>query len=217
MNTKHLNFQCEYKALDDTTGTFEGYGSIFGNKDSYGDVVMPGAFVDSLSTMGMPVMLWQHDADDPIGIYTECYEDDKGLYVKGQINLDVQQGKEAYSLLKQGAIKGMSIGYLCKQRENDETTGVTFLKKIDLYEISIVTFPANRLANVTAVKGMGHETIRDFEDFLREAGYSRAKAKTIAASGFNAASNQREADSTQIMNALSELKRIIENGTGNSN
>lgn len=205
IKTKFLVFPCEIKATDDDEGTFEGYGSVFGNVDSYNDVVEKGAFKESLKNIGLPAMLWQHNPDHPIGVYSEVYEDKKGLHVKGQINLDVQQGKEAYSLLKQGALKGLSIGYRSVKREYDENEGIMRLKQVDLYEVSIVTFAANTLAGVDSVKSTP-KTIRDFELLLRDAGYSRSEAKRIASVGFTKADEDlRDADTQALINVLDKF------------
>lgn len=189
---KYFEVVAELKAVGDgSTGEFEGYGSFFGNANSYDDVVAKGAFVDSLKSK-MPALLWQHSARAPIGVYTEAREDDRGLFVKGQLNLDVQQGKEAYALLKQGALKGMSIGFNTLIDEVNKETGVRTIKKIDLWEVSLVTFPANDKANVTTVKS-APGTIREFEKFLRDAGgYSSEDAKLVASKGFNALTTHRE-------------------------
>ena len=135
----------------DEAGVFTGYASIFGNIDSHGDAVMPGAFRKSLSERGNVVpLLWQHDQAEPVGVI-ELVEDSKGLrVVRGEINLETARGKEAYALLKQGAIKGLSIGF---QTIKDGWSGkVRQLKELKLMEVSLVTFPANELATVTAIK-----------------------------------------------------------------
>lgn len=199
-NYQFLDFGLEIKAVsvneDNTIGIFEGYGSIFGNKDSYGDVVEPGAFVESLKSNGMPAMLWQHNTDTPIGVYSQASEDSKGLYLKGEINLKVQAGLEAYELIKQGAVKGLSIGFITEADEIDRNSGVRRLKKVRLMEVSLVTFPANKLAKVTAWKGELPRTEREFDKFLQAAGFSRKDAKTIGACGFKAylSHDQRDAD-----------------------
>ncbi len=203
MQTKNMIVPCEYKALDEKTGTFEGYGSIFGNVDSYGDIVVKGAFEDSIKAR-KPVMLWQHNSDDPIGVYTEVKEDDKGLYLKGELNQDVQKGKEAYSLLKQGALQGLSIGYRVKLAERDHDNDVVYLKNVDLFEVSLVTFPANTEATIETVKSLP-ATKREFEKFLRDAGYSKNEAKAIIANGFKA---DRDDPKTEQVNQ--DIKSIIE-------
>lgn len=217
---KRLEFIAELKAVgDDASGEFEGYGSIFGNVDSYGDIVAKGAFADSIKQK-MPALLWQHNPSNPIGVYTDIREDDKGLFVKGKLNLDVQQGKEAYSLLKQGALKGMSIGFMTLVDEFDKETGIRTIKKVDLWEVSLVTFPANEKANVTSVKS-AHGTIREFEQFLRDAGYSSEDAKLVASKGFNALTTHREGGDLALaeqalkgaMSALNALRKSPQNGS----
>jgi HK97 family phage prohead protease len=203
MEHKFLVFPCELKATDDK-GTFEGYGSVFGNIDAYKEIVEPGAFRESLETLGLPSMLWQHNPDQPIGVYTEVREDETGLFVKGQINLDVQSGKEGYSLLKQGALRGLSIGFRTRKREYDEDQNVVRLKQVDLYEVSLVTFPANRLATVDKVKSLP-DNERDFEKFLRDAGYSRSDAKRITACGFKGSDDLRDADAEELISVLDKF------------
>lgn len=187
---------------------FSGYGAVFGNVDSYGDVISPGAFADTLAsarkTGQWPAMLSQHggwgmSADDmmPIGIWTELAEDGHGLKVTGKL-ADTPRGRDAYALLKMDprpAIDGLSIGYIAKAFEArtkpDEPRRK--LTMIDLFEISLVTFPANPKARLTGVKAAGDMTIREFEGFLRDAGgFSAAAAKAIAASGYKAAQPRDE-------------------------
>lgn len=180
------SFNLQVKAAED--GTIEGYGSVFGNPDSYDDVITPGAFAASIAehrTNGtMPAMLWQHDSDDPIGVWTEISEDAKGLKLKGKLCLDTSCGKEAHALLKMGAINGLSIGFMSKQWAYDEETEVRTLTEIELWEVSLVTFPANKKARVTNVKtaDIGSiTTIRQAENNLREVGFSSDAAKAFIA------------------------------------
>ncbi len=167
-------------------GTFEGYGAIFGNLDRDGDVVSRGAFSESLKGR-MPALLWQHNAKEPIGRFDVVREDAKGLYVKGRLSME-GRGREAYDLLKMGALDGLSIGFVTKEASRNATTGARTITKADLMEISLVTFPANELARVSTVKSSGPnlETPRGFERFLRESGFSRSRAKAITAKGFGA-------------------------------
>ncbi|WP_410498141.1 HK97 family phage prohead protease [Chitinibacter sp. S2-10] len=117
-----------------------------------------GAFSASLeksqSEKRLPAMLWQHRQGEPIGVYTTMREDDVGLYVEGKLALKTQLGAEAYELMKMGAVGGLSIGYVSRDDSYDRVTGVRTLKQIDLYEVSVVTFPANDAARVTGVKGL---------------------------------------------------------------
>jgi HK97 family phage prohead protease len=209
LKKKFLDCHVELKALNDTDGTFKGYGSVFGVVDSYKEVVDPGAFKESLKKDGMPALLWQHRSDQVIGVYTVAKEDQHGLYIEGQLNLETQQGREAYALLKQGALNGLSIGFRPLVEEVNKETGVVHLKKVRLYEVSIVTFPANEDATVNAVKS-APDTIRDFEEFLREAGkYSREEAKLIASKGFRALEIHREGGDQAL--AIDALSSAVEN------
>lgn len=105
-----------------------------------------GAFVKSLAdhkTAGtMPAMLWQHNSDEPIGVWTEMAEDANGLRVKGQLALNTTRGKEAYELAKMGALNGLSVGFITKQFEYDTETDVRTITEADLWEVSLVTFPS---------------------------------------------------------------------------
>ncbi len=172
-------------------GTIEGHISIFGNVDSYGEIVEPGAFSESLAKSeksGRKVkLLWQHDPHQPIGVWDELAEDKKGLWGRGRLLIDKSpKAREAHGLLLEGALDGLSIGYrTIKAVPTAGKTNVTSLLKLDLLEGSIVTFAANERARVEVVKSIldaGHlPTVREFEGLLREAGFSKAKATAIAA------------------------------------
>lgn len=178
------SFALSIKAAED--GTVEGYGSVFGVRDSYDDVIAKGAFAGSIaehkSAGTMPAMLWQHDADKPIGVWTEMSEDANGLRVKGRLALDTTLGKEAHALLKMGALNGLSIGFMSKQWAYDRETEVRTLTEIDLWEVSLVTFPANEKARVTNVKSIeAINTLKDAEEALRERGFSKTEATALVA------------------------------------
>ena len=149
------NYALQIKATGED-GSVEGYGSVFGVRDSYDDVIAGGAFGGSIKAHKaegtMPAMLWQHDAGQPIGIWTDMTEDAKGLHIKGKLALDTVKGKEAHALLKMGALNGLSIGFVSKQWAYDRETEVRTLTEIELWEVSLVTFPANEKARVTNVK-----------------------------------------------------------------
>ena len=174
------SFALQIKATGDD-GTVEGYGSVFGVRDNYDDVIAKGAFIDSLKSHRaagtMPAMLWQHDADKPIGVWTEMVEDEKGLRIKGQLAMETVKGKEAHALLKMGALNGLSIGFMSKEWAYDRDTEVRTLTAIDLWEVSLVTFPANEKARVTNVKSADEmATPKDAEKALRDAGFSKSDA-----------------------------------------
>ena len=122
----------------------EGYASVFGHPDCGGDVVQPGAYAASLAQLKRDrrkvKMLWQHDPAQPIGVWDEVREDRRGLFVRGRLLRDVARGREAAALVEAGAIDGLSIGYRTKRAERDGA-GRRLLHEIELWEVSLVTFP----------------------------------------------------------------------------
>jgi HK97 family phage prohead protease len=135
-------------------GMFEGYASLFGIVDLGGDEVMPGAFRASLARRDAKHvrMLWQHDPASPIGTWVSMTEDARGLKVKGQLNLAVARAREALALMREGAVDGLSIGFRVKRASKARTGGTRKLMELDLWEVSIVTFPMLPQARVSAVK-----------------------------------------------------------------
>lgn len=205
--------------------TFSGYGAVFGNVDSYGDVIQPGAFADTLAASHKsgtwPAMLLQHGgygmgAEDmmPIGIWTSLAEDGHGLKVEGKF-ADTARGREAYALLKmtpRPAIDGLSIGYIAKdwsQRSRPEEPRRT-LKKVDLLEVSLVTFPANGKARITGVKSVEEiNTLRDAEAYLRDAGgFSKSEAVALVAR-IKASSSRSESDEVATPEAFTAAEQHI--------
>ena len=138
----------------DAAGLFEGYASLFGVADLGGDVVMAGAFRESLRKRGADrvKMLWQHDPAEPIGAWLMVEEDTRGLRVKGRLNLEVSRAREILALMREGQVDGLSIGFRTQRAVDDRNTGLRRLQKLDLWEISLVTFPMLPQARVTAVK-----------------------------------------------------------------
>ena len=204
-----LSIPLELKAAPSEDGIFEGYASVFGVIDLGYDVVQQGAFVKSLAKR-KPKMLWQHDMCDVIGVWEDVHEDSRGLYVKGRLLSEVEQGKEALALLRAGAIDSMSIGYRTVEamKEGDR---VRKLLEVDLYEISLVTFPMLPEATVTDVKSITTE--REFERFLRDAGYSRSEAAAIALHGFKGLTKQRDAGEEEaktgaVAGLLTQLNKL---------
>lgn len=216
MNHKTLDVAFEIKAVSDD-GLFSGYGSVFGNIDSGGDVVHAGAFAKSIEEWEgrkrMPPVLWNHDRNEPIGVYTSIREDEKGLYVEGKLLVnEVQRAREIHALMKAGALDGMSIGYSVRNHEKDRATGVTHLKELRLFEVSIVTFPMNEESRVDAVKAALEEgalpTLPEFEKFLREAGFSKTQATAIASGGL-AKLLRSESGDTEAKKTLSDALAIL--------
>ena len=203
--------------------TFSGYGAVFSNVDSYGDVIQPGAFADTLAAAHKsgqyPAMLLQHGgwgmgADDmtPIGIWTSLAEDGHGLKVEGKL-ADTPRGREAYALLKmtpRPAIDGLSIGYIAKewaQRSKPEEPRRT-LKKVDLMEVSLVTFPANGKARIASVKSAaGDFDERKFEQVLRDSGLSRKEAQVVIAHGFRHLKALSDSGSEELDELAAAIKR----------
>ena len=196
MEQKFVDFSMhEIKAGKDDDGsmTFSGYGAYFNNIDSYGDIIVPGAFKSAVNyakrTGDYPALMVQHGADGytPVGIFTKMVEDENGLYVEGKL-ADTERGREYYTLMKmepRPAIKRMSIGYFTRKaeypsEENRKSFPKGCMRKIldvELVEISLVTVPANKKATITGVKS--EFIVRDAEKALKEAGYSASEAKTI--------------------------------------
>ena len=211
---KKLTFHSEVKANGEK-GIFTGYGSIFGNEDQGSDIMQKGAFTKSLEARPARKvkLLYQHKTDEPIGVFEDMYEDSKGLFVKGKLAMGTQKGREAYELLKMGALDGMSIGFRAdpeKQGYNENKRGVRTLKEVDLMEISLVTFPMNESALIETVKGNA-KNIREWEKILREAGnLSRTEAK-IGAKALSESLSQRDAggDSQQLADLINKVANII--------
>ncbi|MBK5934228.1 peptidase U35 [Rhodovulum imhoffii] len=150
----------------------EGYASLFGVADQGGDVVQPGAYVKSLAAMartGRRVkMLWQHDPAQPIGVWNELREDGHGLYVKGRLLNDVARGREAAALIAAGAIDGLSIGYRTRKAGRDGA-GRRVLEDLELWEVSLVTFPMLPQARVSARVGEAEAALRELAKTLNGA------------------------------------------------
>jgi HK97 family phage prohead protease len=201
---------------------FSGYGAVFGNVDSYGDVIEPGAFAGTLAEAQRsgiyPSMLLQHggyglSADDmmPVGVWEKLAEDGKGL-VSGGILAPTTRGIDAYTLMKmqpRPAITGLSIGYIARKftarSKPDEPR--RRLHEIELMEVSLVTFPANGKARVTDVKSEGF-TERDFERWLtQDAGLSRSEARVVINQGFKSLIAMRDAGSSELAELSEALRR----------
>jgi HK97 family phage prohead protease len=198
-------------------GMIEGYGSVFNERDAYADIVASGAFMDTLAAHKaagtMPAMLWQHDAAEPIGIWTEMVEDEKGLRVKGQIVMETERGKAAHALLKKGALRGLSIGFVSKEWKYDRESDTRTLTKVDLWEVSLVTFPANGKAMVDSVKCAIDDIVapKDAERTLREAGFPRSDATAFVSRVMRMGEERREAaqSTAELKAAADRLLNII--------
>lgn len=194
---------------DKNYGTFEGYGSVFGNKDLGNDVIERGAFLKSLKKRKPQnvKLLYQHKSDMPIGVFDEIKEDNHGLVVKGRLALKTQAGAEAYELLKMGALDGLSIGFRVNPKEvsYDKRGNRRIIKEVDLMEVSLVTFPMNPQATVRSVKGE-EISIREWENGLRDAfNLSRSEAKVGAKAVTDAFSQREVGSNAELVEAIKNL------------
>lgn len=211
MRLKQIYTPFELKASNSETGIVEGYGSIFDNVDAYSEIVVKGAFNESLkahkSKKTMPAMLWQHNPDWPIGKWIDISEDDRGLKVSGKLNMKTSRGIDAFEHISAGDITGMSIGYRTEKYEVDEEEKIVTLKEIDLWEISLVTFPANELARIEETRSaneIAQMTEREIEHVLRDAGLSRSKSGAVI-SRISAIQHLRDAEAIEIAEAKAAL------------
>lgn len=181
---------------EDAPGSFAGYASIFRIADRQGDVIEPGAFFKAIRERAGEIrLLWQHDPAEPIGVFKTIREDAVGLYVEGQILLDVQRGREAHALLKSGALDGLSIGYTPVRFRHDTDNGHRIIEELELWEISLVTFPANPQAGVRRVKGR------------REAGGAYDKNKAAEARAWEAA--LRSGAALRLMDEVERARQVL--------
>jgi uncharacterized protein len=212
MELRYIERPFEIKAVEED-GIFEGRGSVFGNVDSYKEIVAPGAFTDTLAAWKaqnrLPPVLWQHRSGEPIGPHLEMEERADGLYCKGQLLVnDVQRAKEARALMKAKAVNGLSIGFVTREDAYDRVTGIRTLKKVDLWEVSVVTFPANPAAQISSVKSAidGIQTFAEAESFLREVGrLSKADATGFIAR-FKSLGGRSESDELGALAAAIERR-----------
>lgn len=215
LNKKRLDLPFEIKSISDS-GEFTGYGSVFGVKDSYSDIVIKGAFTNSLNQWKLkgrlPALLWQHKMDEPIGYYTKMVEDDNGLYLEGQLLIDEDPlAKRAHAHMKAKSLSGLSIGYVLKDYDYDAEKGAFILKEIDLWEVSVVTFPANDEARIDNVKSIFESgdipPPKEIERVLRDVGLSRTQAKAFMYGGYSSL-KQRDVSNSEE-NAMKILQSIF--------
>ena len=192
LETKFAALEIKSEGEDDEYLTVSGYGSVFGNVDGGGDMVVAGAFKECIAKGRKPKMLWQHDANQPIGAWDEMREDANGLYMKGRISKKAAKGAEVAALVKMGAVDGLSIGYRTQEYQIDADAGVRKLTKLDLWETSVVTFPMNTLAGIYAAKSADDmsdaEIKRHIDPALKAIKVSGTEAKAMA----SAAMERRE-------------------------
>lgn len=212
---KSFPFEVKATAEENNIFTFEGYASTFNNVDHGDDIVIRGAFSNSLTKNSQVPILWQHQMSEVIGVSVQLYEDDKGLFIKGNLPKDdtLVSGR-IIPQMKVGSIKEMSIGFFTKNYDRAKD-GIRLLKEIDLFEVSLVTKAMNSQALVTGFKSF--ETLRDIEQTLKDNGFSSNEAKTLISkikefSSQRDASedNQRDADATK-QKIITDLNNLINN------
>ena len=151
----------------------------------------------------MPALLWQHKMDQPIGVWTEMYEDEHGLYAKGQLALGVQQADEAYILMKMGALSGLSIGYITTKEHYDREQKANLLQELTLLETSLVTMQCSDISRVEVVKSRFEQeelpTEREMEKALRELGLSRKQSKAFLAEGYKSLAANDDENKAEII------------------
>lgn len=215
---KIIAASCALKELTES-GQFEGHAAAF-NLDLQNDRIRRGAFVETIAESGgrWPV-LFGHDTGRVVGFSTEAAEDSKGLYVRGEFTLTSDEGRNAYETVKHAQkLKqpfGLSIGYRIRGEDGatfDEQTGIRTLKNVDVMEFSAVPLPANPKARMTGVKDLSEVrgwTLRDFENHLREAGFSLQTARAIASHSYEAIVSQREASGESKDDEVREARALM--------
>lgn len=181
-----FDFPLEVKDVGED-GQIEGFAAAYGNVDHGGDIILPGAFTKTLRGRKSLPMLLYHDGHRPVGVWNAFEDSDRGLKIKGRITTVSSDGAEALALVRDGALAGLSIGYRSVKERYTDTARE--LIELTLLETSLVAVPMNDRAQVTKVKNIAGEgrlpALRDFEEFLREAGFSRTQATAIAGKGLS--------------------------------
>ena len=208
-----LDLECDYKELDaDDDGTFEGYASVFNNKDLGNDVIKQGAFSESIKGKKprQIKLLYQHKTDEPIGVIDSLVEDNRGLKIKGRLAMGTQKGKEVFELMKMGALDSMSIGY---RLSPDDYKYSDKLKKrtitnLDLMEISMVTFPMNPKAKITKVK-LAEMNVREIEHYLRDVGLMSSSVAKQSANVLYKSFNHEVDEQRDVVDSIKHLIETI--------
>ncbi len=202
-------------------GAFEGYASVFGREDLGRDVIAPGAFRDSLAAKGAGGirLLFQHNPAEPIGRWEELKEDGKGLFARGRLTIEVARAREVLSLMRSGAIDGLSIGFRALKAHRDRARGIRRIDKVDLWEISIVTFPMLPDARIRSVKQRPFAgrlpTERELERWLtQDAGLSRSEARALLRDGLKGLGRTRDAaaglpEEARLAERIASVARLL--------
>ena len=207
-------------SIDGASGKFQGYGSVFNGEDSYGDTILENAYEPALKALGsgvLPIFFNHHTYEVPIGKWTSVTQTKKGLYCKGQLTLSIGKAAEIYEALKAGTVTGLSVGIGLQKSDYDwknDGMGRTIKSVSMLREISVVNFPADFKARISVVKsedlgGMVEsiKSIRDIEELLRDAGFSKSQALTFVSKARAVFDAQRDSDARaeQLQAVLNKL------------
>ena len=197
-------------------GTFSGYATKFNSVDLVGDTILPGAFTKALENIGtLPIFFNHNSYDVPIGKYTKVEQNARGLKVEGQLILDIPKAQVVYSAMKAGVVSGLSIGFSINDdgyEEKEDRSGLIIKEIAKLREISICTYPCEPKAQITAVKSEDVEqlkTVRDFERFLRDSGFSKSAALAIVSRAKQVfADDLRDSEKQEKQHELDALERL---------
>lgn len=210
--TKTLRLEDAEIKMDGDTGKFSGYASVFGGVDSYGDTLVRGAFESTLRTNGKPKMFFNHSWDMPIGKWTKAKEDDKGLFVEGELTPGLALSADVRAAMRHGTLDGLSIGGYLKKGDYEETDGGRIIRKwSNLMEVSPVVFPADGAARVdlSSVKSVDFEALlpeckteKDIEKLLRDAGIGKWEAMAIVSTIRTIVKGRDATGESEEMNAL---------------
>lgn len=204
-----LAFDVSARAADVASGVITGYGSVFNGPPNHNGVIIePGAYAESLRQR-MPAMLWSHNMAEPVGKWTKAEEDSYGLKLTGQLNTDVQRGQEALDLYKSGAISGLSYGGYAEEGGFRYDGNTMIISKMTLLEVSLVAIPAEERARVLSVRA-SIQTPKDFERWLRSAGFNRREALRVTSHGFIKGLGQdgEDTDDDSAVRLLAHVKRL---------
>lgn len=216
--SKQLDLSDVELKFDDQSeaGTFSGYATKFNSTDLVGDTILPGAFTKALENIGtLPIFFNHNSYDVPIGKYTKVEQNARGLKVEGQLILDIPKAQDVYSAMKAGVVSGLSIGFSINDdgyEEKEDRSGLIIKEIAKLREISICTYPCEPKAQITAVKSEDVEqlkTVRDFERFLRDSGFSKSSALAIVSRAKQVfADDLRDSEKQEKQHELDALERL---------
>ena len=205
-------------------GLFEGYACLFGKEDLGRDIIRPGAFAKSLTRRGTDgvKLLYQHDPAQPVGQWLSINEDGKGLFVRGQLALEVARAREILSMMKAGILDGLSIGFRTILGHTDQQSGIRQLVELDLWEISIVTFPMQPDARISSVKTcLDAATVANRQappiskrilerKLMQDAGLSRSQARALLAQGYPGLLGKQDAATMGALNPSIRLRQMTD-------